>query len=67
MQTYNIPNIFFRITGAAVIISRMKKESCYHENGFPVKVVAIGATIADVGQIWLGYKVFMIHKIEKHA
>jgi hypothetical protein len=32
-----------------------------------VKVVAIGATIAGVGQIWLGYKVFMIHKIEKHA
>jgi hypothetical protein len=32
-----------------------------------VKVVTLGSTIAGIGQIWLGYQVLMIYKIEKHA
>jgi hypothetical protein len=58
--------VFPRWTGLVLIIGIVIIPIAYL-SGLPVKVVAIGATLAGVGQICLGYKVFMIHKIEKHA
>jgi hypothetical protein len=58
--------VFPRWTGLILIIGIVIIPIAYL-SGFSVKVVAIGATIAAIGQVRLGYQVFMIHKIEKHA